>query len=341
MKKCPFLKAFRFIVLCWGAGIFVTGCATVPRDSAVKEVALQELCDRYQLPLQWDTVSQVVTLSDGQVKARILVGSDVVVFQEERINLSSPVRRSKNMILVPADFEEKILKRFKAAVPLFRFKKIVVDAGHGGKDPGAIGRSGVREKDVVLEIARRVKELLAGSDIDVVMTRDRDEFISLEGRTEIASRAEADLFVSIHANSNPSKNIDGLEVYYIEELGRKDKQEDQRQKNHRILFEELNMDHGSMDVKRIVSDLLYTYKQQESRALAQSLAKGIASYVGMTGRGDRTARFFVLRNTLVPAVLIEVGYLSNAQEEKLLASSDYRRKLADGIAKAILDYGKK
>lgn len=331
----------KFLAVSILAGIFLSGCATVPREGKVQEVALQELCDRYQIEMQWDSISQVVTLTDGQIKARILVGSEVVVVEEERVALSASVRRVKNILMVPVDFEEKIIKRFKVAAPVFKFRKIVVDAGHGGKDPGAIGRSGVKEKDVVLQVSRALRDILANNGVDVIMTRDKDEFITLEGRTEIASRSKADLFVSIHANANPSKNLAGLEIYYLEDLSTKDKKEEQRLKNHDILFGELAMDQGVTDLEKIIADLLFTHKQRESPALADNFAKSIADAVGMVNRGDKTARFFVLRNTLVPAVLIEMGYLSNAQEEKLLSSADYQQRLAGGIAQAILEYGKK
>jgi len=341
MREISLNKIFRMFVFCLGIGI-VGGCVTVPREKrAANEIPLQELSERYQIPLQWDTISQVVTLSDGQVKARILVGSDVVMLEEEKIQLSARVKRAQNIILVSPDFEEKVMKRFTAWPAIIKFRRIVLDPGHGGKDTGAISPSGFHEKNIVLEIAQKVKQNLIQQGIDVVMTREGDEFVSLEGRTEIASRAKADLFVSIHANANPySRSLAGLEVYYLSELSSKDRKEEQRLKNHHILFQELAMDRASIDLQNIVADMLLGYKQQESHTFASQLAKNIAKNVGMHDRGDKMARFFVLRNTLIPAVLIEVGYLTNPEEERLLATTDYHQKIADGISMSLLEYGK-
>ena len=112
---------------------------------------------------------------------------------------------------------------------------VVIDPGHGGKDPGAIGRSGVQEKKIVLDISKRLKKILLNRGYKVKMTREKDEFISLQGRTEIASKSMADLFVSVHANSSPVRSVHGLEVYAAEYLDFKSRNEEQRKKNQNLI----------------------------------------------------------------------------------------------------------
>ena len=123
-------------------------------------------------------------------------------------------------------------------------REIIIDAGHGGKDPGALGRGNIKEKNIVLDIAQRLKKILKGRGIKVKMTRDRDNFVSLQKRTEIASRSKADLFISIHANSSPTRSVYGLEVFDAKHLNAKDKKEAQRKTNRRLMFGGLAMKRG-------------------------------------------------------------------------------------------------
>ena len=155
----------------------------------------------------------------------------------------------------------------------------------------------------------------------------------------MAARSQADL-VSVHANANPSKNIDGLEVYYMGQLLNKDRKEEQRLKNQDIMFSRLSMEQGSAHLEKILSEMLYVYKQAESKALAAHMARDTVQYMDAATRGHKEARFFVLRNTFIPAILVEVGYLTHAREERLLASDEYRQKMADGIAESLLNYAK-
>ena len=172
--------------------------------------------------------------------------------------------------------------------------RIVLDPGHGGDDPGTIGIGGFREKDVVLPISLDVAEILRKQDIDVIMTRDTDNFISLEGRTDLANDIDADLFVSIHANAiNLSRpDVNGLETYY--------------------------------------------YKS--GRRLAELIHWSIFNGVEVDNRGIRRARFFVLRHSTMPAVLVEVGFLTGAVDASRLKDPNHRRRMAESIARGIVEY---
>lgn len=322
--------------------LWLGGCSTTPRPVAVelRENHLKELCTQFNLQMTWDSVTEVVTLEKNGMKARALVGSEVVVLGDEKISLSSPLKRSKSEIIVPGDFKRKVIDRLneRPGYAIKRFKEIMIDAGHGGKDPGAISRSGIKEKTIVLDIAERLKHNLEDQGVKVDLTRDKDEFISLKGRTELACRSNADLFVSIHANSSRNKNVDGVEVYYLRDLDVKEKRDPELKDNYRIKYRELNMAKGSPKLEKIVTDMMYTHKQAESKRLADFLSEKSTNLIDATDRGSKEAGFFVLRNTLIPAILVEVGFVTNVQEGKKLKTALYRQKIADGIAKSILDY---
>ncbi len=221
---------------------------------------------------------------------------------------------------------------------LKKIQQIVIDPGHGGKDPGAIGVKGLQEKGVVLDIAKRLKKILEHDGVQVKMTRETDEFISLPERTQFASRTKADLFISIHANSSPARSICGMEVFSLSDLGSWERNEVQRKENQRILFNRLAMKAMPAQVQDIVEDMLYCHKQTESDILALKVIDKTTKLAKTKNRGLKYSRFFVLRNTLVPAVLVEVGFLTNPKEEALLNTGAYRQKIADGLAASLLDY---
>jgi len=301
---------------------------------------LSELCSRYQIDLQYDPVTQGVTLKKGSFKARGMLGSNIVVVEGNRVVLSSELRRQRGSVFVPYDFESRVIAvmRDRQATSVKGPWRVAIDAGHGGKDPGAIGRGGIQEKKVVLNIARRVRDRLEAKGLKVIMTRDRDEFVTLERRTEIASRERVDLFVSIHANASPSSGVRGVEIYSLRDLDSKEKREEQRSRNLDLLCRDLSMDHSNSSLRRVIGDMLYDYKREESQKAASALSRGLAQAMDTSSRGTKEAGFFVLRNTLVPAVLVEVGFLSNMREARQLSMSSYQEKIADILADNIVNY---
>lgn len=319
--------------------LFIAGCATAPKSTTTR-IYLSDLCDRYGITYRLDRVSNVVTLKKDDMKAKALIGSDSVIMGTKEILLSGPLTKKRKNIIVPFDFKRKIIDKLRQIGPSFfkEFYKIVVDPGHGGKDPGALGRTGTKEKNIVLDISRRLKKKLDKKNIHIVMTRDRDEFISLEKRTEIAVNEKADLFISIHANSSPSRRPRGIEVWSTRILEEEDMEHPQRIRNQSIMFNELSIAKDNPGAKGIVSDLLYRYQQVESQRLASYVAEGLSSSMKVRNRGSKKSGFFVLRNALMPAILVEVGFLSNPHEEKLLKKSSYKQKIADELAESILEY---
>lgn len=338
--------------------LFFYGCAgkSINTSSLQKGVYLNDILNRYHFSLYWDSIDQVVTLSsDVEADIRLMEGSSIVYWGEREVLLDAEVKIVKSRVVVPLDFKQKILdkisvmpmvsvvntrreKKYDKPKRLVKIKEIIIDPGHGGRDPGAISRSGIEEKDVVLDIALQLKKLLIKKGLSVNLTREDDTFISLARRTEIASERKAQLFVSIHANSSRYRNVSGLEVYSLKELDSLEKNELQRLENQRLLFSRLQMQKKSPVLENIISDMLYGFKRSQSDELADVMGMRTSRRVKTKNRGVKYARFFVLRNTLIPAVLVEVGFLSNPREEKMLRNEAYRFKIAQGLAQSILEY---
>jgi N-acetylmuramoyl-L-alanine amidase len=341
MKK---FLSFILLILSLALG----GCATLtPPPTTTAGIPLQEICQKYNVQWQFDSVTQVVLLEYKDRKAKALIGSAVVLIGQQKITLESPLRRVNSKIYVPSDFESKVVGTFgppQARVGFggdlstLKIRTIVLDPGHGGKDPGAKGYSGVKEKEVVLDISKRIKSLLQDAGLTVIMTRDSDTYPTLIQRTEMASKNEVDLFVSIHANSNPARRTEGIEVYYVKTQEKKDLDEEQRQRNERMYLRTLNASPSVPALGAIVADMMYQLKTSESCKLAMRIVHDAAAKLETPNRGARHARYFVVRNTLMPAVLVETGFLTNRQEERRLNSSEYRQKLAESIARSILAY---
>jgi len=216
---------------------------------------------------------------------------------------------------------------------------IVIDAGHGGKDPGCHGPNGTREKDVVLGVAKKLSTRLKERGYVVYLTRNDDTFLNLDTRAGIGEQRKADLFVSIHANSNPSRDMRGFSVYTLSKTA--------SDKEAATLADAENAA-DSMGVDNFpkyepdIRNALTALQQHALAEMSVEFASGaqqclIGANVTEQAGSLRAANFAVLRST-TPSVLIEIGHLSNPSEEKLLANGDYQQKVANAIAKAIGKY---
>ena len=327
----------------------ITGCSTVrpvPIFVGHSPVLLKDICKKNNVKWKWDSVSQIINLNYQGSVADLLVGSDVVMIGKEKIILSEPIDVVRSVIVVPVDFERRVVgnlidKHPGSYEPLslrYKIRQVVIDSGHGGRDSGAVGYSGLLEKDVVLDIAKRIKKILVKKSIKVIMTRSSDKFISLKKRTEIACKTKADWFISVHANSSTDSRASGVEVFDLKDMNRFQKNEEARQHNHNLHYKILNMDRADNDLQKIVSDMYYVKKQVESSKLAEKVSKNLSESLKTRCRGEKSSGFFVLRNTLIPAILVEVGFLSNPREERFLKTRKYRQKIAASIAASIMDY---
>jgi len=218
-------------------------------------------------------------------------------------------------------------------------KRIVLDPGHGGEDPGAVGRRGTREKVVVLDIARHLKKRLEKQGFEVILARDADRFVSLSDRSKCGNGRKADLFVSIHANASPNRAACGFETYFLSEA--KTDWERAVAARENAAFETEDSSAGpstSGDVGLILADLAQNEYLVESSELAARIQEKTVHQARIKDRGVRQANFYVLRNNFMPAVLVECGFLSNKSEEKLLRQTDHRERLAEGICRGIVEF---
>ncbi len=219
-----------------------------------------------------------------------------------------------------------------------KISTIVIDPGHGGKDPGAIGRGGIKEKELTLEISKRLAKQLRGEGFTVYLTRESDIFVPLEERTAFANKKNADLFISIHMNSNRDKKVRGIEAYYLNLTTDESAIEVAAREN-------ATTSRSLGDLQLILNDLMLNAKINESSRLAGSLQGSVMQSVKNIGyggrdRGVRQAPFYVLLGAQMPSVLLELGFLSNSQDFALLKKDSYQQTLADGIADGIHAYMK-
>jgi N-acetylmuramoyl-L-alanine amidase len=224
-------------------------------------------------------------------------------------------------------------------------KRIVIDAGHGGHDPGAVGPNKLYEKDVVLDIALKLRELLQKNPTyEIFLTRDKDVFIPLEQRTAIANSKNADLFVSIHANASPSRAAKGIETYMLNWTNDEEAMKVAARENAISIKKMRQMNKKEMDILDIIkSDLSRENKRDESIKLAHYIQKNLVSdlhrdYNHIVDLGVKQALFYVLFGAKMPSVLVEVSFISNPLEERLLSKDDYRGDLAKSLSAGITKY---
>ena len=221
-----------------------------------------------------------------------------------------------------------------------RKRIIVIDPGHGGVDPGAIGVSGIYEKHITLAAARDLRRHLeATGRFDVKLTRDRDIFIRLRGRIDRAREMNADLFISLHADTIRNRRVRGLSLYTLSERASdKEAAALAERENKADLIAGIDLTHESAEVTNILIDLAQRETMNQSAKLAGLLVDELDGRVRILGNPHRFAGFAVLKAPDIPSVLIELGFLSNKDDERALRSESHRRKLAQSIAGAVDRY---
>jgi N-acetylmuramoyl-L-alanine amidase len=215
-------------------------------------------------------------------------------------------------------------------------RRIVVDAGHGGKDPGAVGARGTREKDVALAIARILAQKLEKDlGCEVIMTRTGNTFLELEERTAIANKVGADLFISIHANASTNRKVFGIETFYLN-FSKNDKAVEVVARENGTSLKQVG------DLEMILLDLMANSKINESSRLAAEIQKSLVGHLGKRYKvkdlGVRQGPFYVLLGATMPSVLVETAFISNSSEEKLLTNTAYQNHTADAIVAAVRSY---
>ncbi len=357
---------YKIIIIFIGA-LFAAGCAaqgpylkldpSLQTDIRVFEnvqyVPLMRICETYSLDCKWDSVIRTAIITkNGNIILR--AGSDRILVNGEMRKLSTPVVFTNSTVYVPTTFVRNDLALIVGAAPVgkawekipeakapgrYAIRTIVIDPGHGGKDPGAIGkRSRIKERDLTLAISRKLKHILEAHGITVIMTRNRDVFISLPERVRIANSSSADLFVSIHINASRSRMMSGFECYYLSEATDDNARAIEAFENASLESDEGTILEHYKGLDKTLWDIKLTENRRESAELANDICKAVETSLAARSRGVKTARFYVLKRSRIPAILVEVGYISNKFEELKLKDESYIDRITDVIAKGMLIY---
>ena len=335
----------------------VAGCATMPSERVQfpypvvslnnqSYFSLTGLCEKEGLSWEYDPLSKILILKKDRKEFKFLVGSRLAMIGDETKEFSAPLEIKDSVVYAPLEVRDEIIPpackipESVVAGPLHLkpIRSVVIDAGHGGKDPGAIGRYGLKEKDVVLDMSQRVGNELKRCGVKVYFTRSTDVFIPLPQRSDIANGKEADVFVSIHANACRSRRIEGFEVYYLTEAVDDDARALAAAENAPLGLDEGSLHSRVLTLKAMLWDMIYTENRKESIELAHFISKSVSGKLDLKTLGIRGAPFAVLKGTRMPAVLVEIGYISNREGEKKLRSEQYRQVLARAIAEGIMGF---
>lgn len=232
--------------------------------------------------------------------------------------------------------------------PAFGISTVVIDAGHGGEDPGSVGPTGLKEKDVALDIARRLHELFRRDprtqDINVIMTRDSDEFIPLSQRWKQANEEKGDLFISIHTNSFQDPSVNGFMTFFLAEAKNDEARQIAAYENSVLRYEEnsraLQIDVDEPMLRGILGELISTKYLEESQVLAGLIQDELRGRIRHQVRDRRIdqAGFLVLNGASMPGVLVEIAFISNRAEENFLRQNSFKNKVAEALHAAVISY---
>ncbi len=282
-------------------------------------------------------VKSVMPVANGMLKS-IRAGQ----FNENTVRVVLDLGKIANYRVTSQD-PEKIIVDVFGKVVFSSKRRIVIDAGHGGHDPGAIGPKGVCEKDVVLDVALKMKKILSQDPaLEVFLTRDKDVFLKLDERTAIANSKNADLFVSVHANASPRRDARGIETYLLNWTNNEEALRVAARENQISLrkMKKMQKERDALDIE--LADLRRDHKRDESLKLAKyiqyAMVDGLQDDYEVEDHGVKQALFYVLFGAQMPSVLAEISFISNPLEERLLSRSDYRAEVAGSIAEGIRKY---
>ncbi len=318
--------------------LFVAIFSIVSVLFAVNDISLMDTAKKEGITLYWDSLSETGMLEKNGHQITFRKDESIVMLDNVRFELTDAPELKNNKIYVSKKFMNDADQMFKENnSTMFKVGAILVDAGHGGKDPGALktykinGKNvTIQEKDVNLKVAKLLGERLktAYPDKQIILTRNKDVFLTLQERTEIANNVkvkedEAVLFISIHVNSSLNKTSSGYEVWYLSPGYR------------RTVLDKSSTDDKSLFP--ILNSMLEEEYTTESIMIAKFIMDGLQSQIGneSKARGIKAEEWFVVKNSNMPSVLIELGFVSNEKEALLLNNDTYLKKAALGIYNGI------
>ena len=328
-----------------------TNMESLTDNPAILLPPLHATAHYYGIDFQWDSAQERMVLSKGSAEASLVLGNQHVLMNGNKLlALSEPPVALRGAVALPPQDIASILsdllpdmdvswdmaqstievKRKKAGTGNFELKTIVIDPGHGGHDPGAV-KSGTQEKQIVLDVARRLEKIIESrSNWEAVLTRDSDKFVTLRNRANIANQYMPDstLFISIHCNSDRSSSPSGLETFLF----------NVEATDARAAALAKRENAGAMSLEFILNHCYHVGTEPYSLEVAQKVQSALVGSLKLRNRGVKRAPFYVLAGTKMPAVLIELGFVSNYSERKKLQSASFRQSAAEALFKAIEEF---
>ncbi|MEW6097396.1 MAG: N-acetylmuramoyl-L-alanine amidase [bacterium] len=346
-KKIVLTKGKDFITFNIGSALVQVNNQTVLMDMPAELVTgrvfipvkfvKDKFPQAFNVIVSWDKINKKLTIDNKEFNPPVSLTNTPTV--EEYFPLSStgteePEEKLQHGTKTPFIISGTITEKFK-------IKTIIIDPGHGGKDPGAVGKHGILEKDVVLAMAKRLAQLLINrlKDVKILLTRDSDYFVPLRERTGFANYKKGDLFISIHANAAFSSYASGFEVYYLSPESDEKARALAAVENKVLDLEEEKIPSKEIDYTQLIlGGLAQQEFIDESIELAGIIQNTVCERLQLEDRGIKSAFFWVIKDAMMPAVLIETGFISNPYEAEKLNSEDFKDKMAQAICEAIVEY---
>ena len=313
-------------------------------------IPLLFVCEAFDVSYTWEALTNKVKLYKQGSLLTLMLNESMVDVNGSISQLKAPPHLHKGTLMVPTSilqlswWQDKGIA-IQRTLPIkksdtFVIDKIIIDPGHGGKDSGANGSNGFTEKELVLDVSLKIKKKLERQGITVLLTRDRDYFVSLSNRAKMANDSDADLFISIHANGHHDKRANGFEIFYLSNNVDDNSRAIEMMENSVIRFEDCDNFPEKMNGDPTLWDMVLTENRRESCALAQCVNDVVKGEKLLSNRGVKSARFYVLKWVNKPSVLVELGFITNYQEQRKLNRPFYKEKLVKAIVKGILHYKK-
>ena len=306
-----------------------------PTAGVVEKLLIEEHAQSVQLSFMLRTPILEQSVIQDEVTHQILI--TLVTNTEISKNLSPEPLSSENIEL------DGLAQALKREQEKWRVDCVVIDPGHGGKDPGAIGPSGLQEKEVTLDIALRLKQLFEkNTNLKVILTRQDDSFIGLNDRTRLANQKQGKLFISIHCNAVKNGGADGFETYFLRPARNQKAMEVALRENSVIKYEDSHNQYQDLTEENyILLAMAQSEFVRESETLAGIVQMKLRANTGLKDRGVDQAGFYVLVGASMPAILVETAFLTNKNEEKLLRTKKFRQQVAQALFESAVEFMKR
>ncbi|MBN1435390.1 N-acetylmuramoyl-L-alanine amidase [Candidatus Fermentibacterales bacterium] len=334
-------------ILVEGFALFVSPGAPIGNLPAARPIWILEASlssDSATLSISMDGSIEHVdwALSPDSTTALLFLRADSAIHFPELAWIGPPDEPERPGVSYPDSVLVQNLTSGRPSPWLDEFDCVVIDPGHGGRDPGAVGWAGTYEKDRTLEVALLVRDLLAARcpDLRVIMTRDSDEYVSLGARTRIANSEHADLFISIHCNASTNRAAEGFETFFLSRARTDDARAVEALENGALAYDrEADVTIQSDPLSFLLADIAQSLYLSQSSGLAEEVQSRFTEvWPDGRNRGVKQAGFYVLRGAYMPAVLVELAFISNPIEEVLLSRLDFRLRMAEAIVDAVMSF---